>query len=74
MAPGPASPPPGLCGTCQHALVIRSDRGARFIRCGRSDTDPRYSRYPPLPVAHCQGYDVRQPQRHEDRGEPTEIS
>ena len=59
MAPGPASPPPGLCGTCRHARVIASDRGQRFLRCGLSDTDPRYARYPLLPIAVCAGYDVR---------------
>jgi len=59
MAPGIASPPPGLCGTCQHARVIPSDRGHRFIRCSLSDVDPRYARYPPLPMAHCQGYELR---------------
>jgi hypothetical protein len=41
--------------------VIPSDRGQRFIRCGLSDTDPRFARYPPLPVANCQGYELRQP-------------
>ena len=28
----------------------------RFFRCNLSDTDPRYARYPVLPVVHCQGY------------------
>jgi len=37
--------------------VIPSDRGQRFIRCNRSDTDTRFARYPPLPVAVCQGYE-----------------
>jgi hypothetical protein len=69
MEAGPANPPPGLCGTCRHARVIPSDRGQRFIRCGLSDTDQRYARYPPLPVAHCQGYLVRQPQGHQDHGD-----
>ncbi len=49
-------PPAGLCGTCTHAKVLLSDRGSRFYRCGLSDTDPRYARYPALPVVHCQGY------------------
>jgi hypothetical protein len=54
---GPASPSPGLCGTCAHARVLYSDRGAQFYRCALSDTDPRYARYPRLPVVHCDGYD-----------------
>jgi len=42
--------------------VIPSDRGQRFIRCGKSDADPRYARYPALPMAHCQGYETRTPE------------
>lgn len=48
--------PAGLCGTCVHAKVLQSDRGSRFYRCSLSDTNPRYARYPTLPVVHCQGY------------------
>jgi len=59
MAAGSVNPPPGLCGTCHHARVIPSDRGQRFIRCGRSDADERFARYPALPMAHCQGYETR---------------
>jgi hypothetical protein len=47
----------GLCATCRHATVIVSDRGSRFYRCERSNTDPRFRRYPPLPVVRCIGYD-----------------
>jgi hypothetical protein len=47
----------GLCATCRHAAVIVSDRGSRFYRCERSKTDPRFPRYPPLPVLSCIGYD-----------------
>jgi hypothetical protein len=47
----------GLCATCRHAAVIVSDRGSRFYRCERSKTDPRFPRYPPLPVVSCIGYD-----------------
>jgi hypothetical protein len=47
----------GLCATCRHAAVIVSDRGSRFYRCERSKTDPRFPRYPALPVVNCIGYD-----------------
>jgi len=47
----------GLCGTCRHARVIMSDKGSRFLMCERAKTDPRYRRYPPLPVLSCQGYE-----------------
>jgi hypothetical protein len=52
-------PEAGLCSTCRHAAVIVSDRGSRFYRCGRAATDPRFRRYPPLPVISCIGYDER---------------
>lgn len=67
MLPGPANPPPGLCGTCVHARVIPSDRGHRFIRCAVSDVDPRYARYPLLPVAVCAGYDATHVMRDDGR-------
>jgi hypothetical protein len=48
--------PAGLCGSCQHVQVIRSDRGAEFYLCRRSFSDPRFRRYPPIPVRSCPGY------------------
>jgi len=51
--PGADTPPQdavGLCATCQHARVIVSDRGSRFYFCERSRSDPRFPRYPRLPV------------------------
>jgi hypothetical protein len=47
---------PGLCGTCVHASVVVSSRGARFYFCRLSRTDPRFARYPRLPVVACPGY------------------
>ena len=32
-----------------------------FYLCERSLTDPRYSKYPPLPVLACPGYEPREP-------------
>jgi hypothetical protein len=49
----------GLCATCVHARVVVSDRGSRFYFCERSKTDPRFPRYPPLPVVACIGYDEK---------------
>lgn len=49
--------PQGLCDTCRHVRVITSDRGSRFIMCDLSKTDPRFVKYPRLPVLHCSGYD-----------------
>jgi hypothetical protein len=49
----------GLCGSCLHARVVRSDRGSTFIRCALSAIDPAFPRYPVLPVLACPGYTAR---------------
>ena len=49
--------PAGLCATCQHLRVAASKRSV-FVRCGLADTDPRFPKYPPLPVVACDGYRV----------------
>jgi len=46
----------GLCASCTHAVTITSDRGAEFVQCGLSKTDPRFPRYPRVPVLACVGY------------------
>lgn len=54
----PRFPSAGLCADCAHARIVVSDRGSRFLRCGRSATDARYPRYPVLPVWQCPGYET----------------
>ncbi len=49
----------GLCETCRHARVLTS-RTSLFLRCGRAETDPRFPRYPPLPVVACRGWQRRE--------------
>jgi hypothetical protein len=49
---------PGLCAVCRHARVVISGRGSRFLLCERSRVDPRFPRYPPLPVIRCAGFDA----------------
>jgi hypothetical protein len=46
----------GLCARCVHAHVIENRRGSRFYRCRLADVDPSFSRYPPLPVRQCRGF------------------
>ena len=53
---GPADATPGLCGVCVNARILASDRGSRFYRCSLSDSDPRFPRYPRLPVIQCAGF------------------
>jgi hypothetical protein len=47
---------PGLCATCQHCRTIVSDRGSVFYLCQMSFSDPRFRKYPALPVLECLGY------------------
>ena len=49
----------GLCGSCAHANVIVSDRGSTFYLCALSASDPRFAKYPRLPVLACIGYDEK---------------
>jgi len=46
----------GLCASCVHRRIVTSDRGSEFVQCALSKTDPRFPRYPPLPVRACVGY------------------
>jgi hypothetical protein len=46
----------GLCGTCEHAKIVHSDRGSTFVRCMQSTIDPRFPKYPRVPVLACSGY------------------
>ena len=66
----------GLCATCRWVRTAGNKRGSVFYRCLRADTDPRFVRYPPLPVLACPGYDRRagdqdaltEPDRDNDKG------
>ena len=46
----------GLCAECVHARRVESDRGAAFYLCELSATDPRFPKYPRLPVIACPGF------------------
>ncbi len=49
----------GLCASCCHVLVIRSDRGSVFYQCRLSFTDSRFPKYPRIPVLSCAGWKAR---------------
>ncbi len=49
----------GLCFSCQHVRIVRTDRGSIFYQCQRSMTEPQYPKYPRLPVLSCPGYEFR---------------
>ena len=48
--------PIGLCAACRHARIVQSARGSTFYLCRLAESDPRFSRYPRLPVLRCAGY------------------
>ncbi len=49
----------GLCDSCAHQQLVPNTRGSIFSLCRRSRTDPRYPRYPPVPVLACPGHEPR---------------
>lgn len=46
----------GKCADCRHAEVVTSSRKSTFYWCRLSATDPRFPKYPALPVLACDGY------------------
>jgi hypothetical protein len=51
----------GLCADCRWARTATNRRGSTFYRCLRAETDDRFTRYPPLPVRACPGYEAAPP-------------
>jgi hypothetical protein len=47
----------GLCADCRHARRVESARGSVFTRCALAERDPRFPKYPRLPVLRCAGYE-----------------
>lgn len=45
----------GLCADCLHLQLVHS-KTSTFVRCGLSDADKGFLRYPPLPVRLCPGF------------------
>jgi hypothetical protein len=46
----------GLCLTCRHARRVPTPRATYWL-CALSATDPRFEKYPRLPVLACTGYE-----------------
>jgi hypothetical protein len=55
--PSGAEPRAGLCEECRHQRLVPNTRGSVFSLCELSRTDPRFPRYPPLPVLSCPGFE-----------------
>lgn len=45
----------GLCASCVYRRLVPTARST-FYLCQRSFTDPRFPKYPQLPVLRCIGY------------------
>lgn len=54
----PRRPPAGLCDTCAHQRLVPTAR-TTFSLCRLSAEDPRFARYPPIPVIRCDGFRPR---------------
>jgi hypothetical protein len=50
-----AAPPTGLCPSCANVRFVKG-ANSTFLMCELSRTDPRFPRYPRLPVLKCEGY------------------
>jgi hypothetical protein len=59
----------GRCATCAHCQIIDAAR-SRFYLCRRAFDDPRYRRYPVLPVRECAGYAAADSSSHGEAGPP----
>jgi hypothetical protein len=49
--------PIGLCAACRYARVVQSARGSTFYLCRLAEVDPRFAKYPRLPVLRCTGFE-----------------
>jgi hypothetical protein len=47
----------GLCQACRNVRIINSGRGSTFYLCRLAERDPRFPKYPRLPVLICAGYE-----------------
>ncbi|HEX7477569.1 MAG TPA: hypothetical protein VF331_07165 [Polyangiales bacterium] len=52
----------GLCVHCCHVRSVTGARGSVFLLCLLERTDPRFRKYPRLPVLRCAGYVARSSQ------------
>jgi len=52
----------GQCLTCRHARRVTTPRST-FWLCERAASDPRFEKYPRLPMLDCPGYEPGEPSR-----------
>ena len=57
--PGTERVAAGGCVSCVYARLIRAKANDVYYFCERSVNDPRYARYPRLPMLTCEGHTDR---------------
>jgi hypothetical protein len=45
-----------LCESCGSMREIVTPKGSRFLLCRLAETNRAFPKYPPQPVAQCEGY------------------
>jgi hypothetical protein len=50
------TPGAGLCESCANVKIVETRKGSRFYLCTLSEVDPRFPKYPGIPVLRCAGY------------------
>jgi hypothetical protein len=45
-----------LCPRCKHVKSVPG-KNTVFLMCRRSQSDPRFPRYPPQPITSCVGFE-----------------
>ena len=62
----------GLCDDCRWAREIVSGRGSVFLLCEQHQRNPRFPKYPPLPVLACAAHEPTSEPPNEPHGEQQE--
>ena len=51
--------PAGACADCAWARRVVAKSDSVFLLCARSESDPKFDKYPRLPVVACPGHEPR---------------
>ncbi|MEK7857518.1 MAG: cysteine-rich CWC family protein [Elusimicrobiota bacterium] len=46
----------GLCASCRKSKRLTTKTGSAIYRCALAETDPKFTKFPRLPMADCPGY------------------
>ena len=56
-----------LCETCAWMREVVTPKGSRFLLCQLSQQNSAYPKYPPQPVARCDGYQEQENSSEESK-------